>query len=406
MNAGLAIATRAGRSTGYGAARGELKPKVTTMRSWIGWLIVAAVACSSDESDDGPITPEPPPPPPVPSADTAEVSTVGLDSRPENTSCTAFARPDGTGGGRPFPEMLSETGCMDPNDPRRPLEGLVPYATAHEFWSDGADKERWLALPDGERVIIDEDGTWLFPVGSVIVKQFTREGQTVETRFYVHHEDGWGGYSYGWDSGIFDAVYNPNGRQIATTSGPWPVPSSDECIQCHTAAAGFTLGLRTPQLASTITYPSTGRTAQQLATLVAIGMVENPPADPEGQPALPSRDDTVVSTEELARTWLEVNCSSCHRPDSENQGRSAFDARRDTPLDETGLCDAESRFSTLGIENARLIAPGAPERSLVLERMNRTDTNRMPPAGTLVTDPLGVDLVTDWIASLQGCDGR
>lgn len=376
------------------------------MRPSTGWLVVLAVACSGDESsDDSTILPQPPP---VPTVDTApELDLPGLDRRPANPTCTAFARPDGTGGGRAFPTNLSQTGCMDPSDPRQPLPGLVPYETSHEFWSDDAEKDRWLAIPDGEQITIGADGLWSLPVGSVAVKQFTRGGQPIETRLYVHHEDGWAGYSYGWDSGVFDAVYNPNQRIIGTSTGAWQVPSATQCVQCHTEGAGITLGLRTEQLASAITYPSTGRTAQQLATLAAVGMISNPPAEPEAEEPLPGRDDTGASTEELARTWLEVNCSSCHRPDSEFQGRSDFDARRDTPLDETGLCDVVPLITSFGIEDGRLVAPGAPGRSIVLERMSiRDGLNGMPPAGTMMTDPLGEELVTNWIASLTDCTSQ
>ncbi|MEO0604549.1 MAG: hypothetical protein AAF211_24150, partial [Myxococcota bacterium] len=272
------------------------------------------------------------------------------------------------------------------------------------FWSDDADKERWLALPDGGRITIRPDGTWAFPVGTVIVKQFSRGGSPIETRLYVHHDNGWGGYSYGWDSGIFDAVYNPQERVVATSTGAWPVPSDEQCIDCHTEAAGVTLGLSTAQLASAMTYPSTGRTAQQLATLVGIDLFTNPPANPESEPALPGREDSSVPLDELARTFLHVNCASCHRPDSENQGRSQFDLRRTTPLGATGLCDVEPRIASFGIPDARLIAPGSPDRSVVLERMDRRDFNGMPPAATLREDALGLDVVSDWIGSLSGCD--
>ncbi|MEM6930233.1 MAG: hypothetical protein AAF602_25055, partial [Myxococcota bacterium] len=190
----------------------------------------------------------------------------------------------------------------------------------------------------------------------------------------------------------------------ATSTGAWSVPSDEQCIDCHTAAAGVTLGLTTAQLASAMTYPSTGRTAQQLATLVAIDLFTNPPADPEAEPALPGRDDPSAPLDELARTFLDVNCASCHRPDSENQGRSRFDLRRTTGLGETGLCDVEPRIASFGIPDARLIAPGSPDRSIVIERMGRRDFNGMPPAATLLEDPRGLDVVSDWIASLPGCD--
>lgn len=335
----------------------------------------------------------------------------GLDARPANSGCVATQRPPGEGpitvadNLEPFPQWLSETGCMDPDNPREPAPGLIPYETAHQFWSDGADKQRWLALPEGERIVIGDDGVWALPVGSVVVKQFAVAGDVVETRLYMHHADGWAGYSYGWNAARTDAEYNSTGRIVSTQSGQgWPIPSSLQCVQCHTAAAGRTLGLRTEQLAGELYYPSTGRVAQQLATLTNIGLFENPPSTPMDVEALPSRSSSSASTEELARAYLDVNCASCHRPDSEFQGRSEFDARRTTPLADMGLCNVEPRIASFGIDGAQLVAPGAPDLSIVVNRMVRRDFNGMPPAGSLAADPLGLDAVEAWIASLDDCE--
>ena len=40
------------------------------------------------------------------------------------------------------------------------------------FWSDGAAKARWLALPDAGTITIQADDDWDFPAGSVIRKDF------------------------------------------------------------------------------------------------------------------------------------------------------------------------------------------------------------------------------------------
>ena len=68
-----------------------------------------------------------------------------------------------------FPKKLSETGCVDANNPTKPAQGLIPYDVNIPLWSDGATKERWMALPDGSAIHIDADGDWQFPVGRRIV---------------------------------------------------------------------------------------------------------------------------------------------------------------------------------------------------------------------------------------------
>jgi hypothetical protein len=98
-----------------------------------------------------------------------------------------------------FPVLLSDTGYVDPQDPRQPAPCLIPYDINVPFWSDGALKERWLAIPDGTTVHIAPDGDWEFPVGSVFMKSFRIGGKLIETRLFLRHADGgWAGYSYEW----------------------------------------------------------------------------------------------------------------------------------------------------------------------------------------------------------------
>ena len=114
-----------------------------------------------------------------------------------------------------IPANLIETGCVDLDDPSQPAEGLVPYGVSAQLWSDGAEKRRWMAVPDGEVVTVDAEHQLQFPVGTVLVKSFSRDGQRLETRLMVHHdEDGWAGYSYAWSPDGTTATYSQEGSAI------------------------------------------------------------------------------------------------------------------------------------------------------------------------------------------------
>jgi hypothetical protein len=80
-----------------------------------------------------------------------------------------------------------------------------------------------------------------------------------------------------------------------------------------------------------------------------------------------------------------------------------LDLRAEVPLSETGACDVPPGRGDLGIAGARLIAPGAPERSVLLARMSRRDADGMPPLASTRVDTAGVEQVTRYIQSLQGC---
>jgi hypothetical protein len=52
---------------------------------------------------------------------------------------------------------------------------------------------------------------------------------------------------------------------------------------------------------------------------------------------------------------------------------------------------------------ARIIAPGSAAASVLVERMNRRDSNAMPPLASSVVDSAGVALLEQWIGSLTAC---
>jgi hypothetical protein len=52
---------------------------------------------------------------------------------------------------------------------------------------------------------------------------------------------------------------------------------------------------------------------------------------------------------------------------------------------------------------ARLIAPGSAANSVIVNRINRRDTEAMPPLASLRVDTESVVLLTQWINGLGGC---
>lgn len=305
------------------------------------------------------------------------------------------------GTGAAVPVQLSATGCVDPADPAAPAAGLIPYAINAPFWSDGADKQRWLALPDGTTASIDGAGDFIFPPGSVLMKHFVLDDRLVETRLFMRHPDGvWAGYSYEWADDGSDASLVEGGKTRDFDGQTWIYPSGAQCLECHTAAAGFSLGAEIPQLNRDFTYAATGRTANQLATYDAILLLDSPLAgEPDALPRLADPFDASAPLAERARAYLHTNCAQCHRPG----GSAPLDLRHGTALRDTGACDTVPQAGDLGIADARIIAPGAPERSVLLERMRRRDANAMPPLATNVVDEAGASLLGEWIAALDGC---
>ena len=187
-----------------------------------------------------------------------------------------------------------------------------------------------------------------------------------------------------------------------TSAQTWIFPSGNDCLTCHTAAAGFALGLETAQLNRDFTYASTGRTANQLRTLDAITMFTTPLGDPALQPSMPNPFDTAAPLAQRARAYLHTNCAQCHRTGGPTP--SSMDLRYATLLSSTNACGVPPQSGDLGIgAAARIIAPGSAASSVLVARMNRRDANGMPPLASHTVDAAGVALLEQWIASLTTC---
>lgn len=321
-----------------------------------------------------------------------------------NNSRLRKIEPAGAGTPDTIPMLLSDTGCTDPGDVTQPYAGLLPYDINALFWSDGAVKDRHIGIPNGTTITRDANDDWVFPNGTVIVKNFRLQGDLVETRHLMRHPDGiWAGYTYEWNAQQTEATRVLGGK-IANIGGQdWIYPAEGQCMRCHTSAAGFALGPETAQLNKDFTYPSTQRSANQLETIDHVMMFTSPlPGPASAQPALTDPQDTTASLDDRARTYLHTNCSQCHRPGG--QTPSTMDLRYTTSLASTNACGAVPLEGDLGIGNARLIAPGDATRSVLINRASRRDSKGMPPIGSNLVDTAGLTLLTNWINSLPNCN--
>jgi uncharacterized repeat protein (TIGR03806 family) len=311
----------------------------------------------------------------------------------------------GTASGRVIATQLSATGCVS-TDATQPASGLIPHAPNAGFWSDGAVKSRFLALPDGQRIGVMADGDFDFPNGSVLMKHFRLGARLVETRLFMRHNNGeWAGYTYEWNAQGTDATRVVGGKAVQVAGQSWLFPSEAQCLTCHTNAAGRSLGLEIAQLNGLFGYATTGRTANQLDTLNAISTLTPALSQPVAQlPALPDPFGTAGTLSERARAYLHANCANCHRPGGGTP--LSMDLRYGTPLASANACDVVPARG-LGVSNARLIAMGGTDpaaRSMLALRPARVDADAMPPMLPRVADAAGVALLRNWVNSLTSCN--
>ena len=307
-----------------------------------------------------------------------------------------------------FPMRLSDTGIFASVPEHRVESGVVAYSVNVPGWVDGALAERFLGLPGDAKVRHSGHRGWELPDLAVLVQTLTLPDsrRRIETRILTRQDGEWVGYSYLWNEAQTDAaLVHKDGAELRIPSSgadskarTWRVPSRAECMSCHSRAAKFVLGLCDAQMNRD--HDHGGGTANQIETLARMGIFENPPATPVAE--LSRVVDPHDESEDLAaraRSYLHTNCSSCHVEAGGGNANMQLEIGR--TLEQMGAVDERPRHATFGITDAMLIAPSAPESSIVHARMSRRGPGQMPPLGTDVVDHAGVKLIDRWIRSLK-----
>jgi hypothetical protein len=102
--------------------------------------------------------------------------------------------------------------------------------------------------------------------------------------------------------------------------------------------------------------------------------------------------------EARVRSYLHGNCAACHQPGGPS--RANHDLRLATPLARAGLLDASPVAGDLGIVDARIVAPGASGKSILLRRLKDAGFFRMPPVAYHNEPSPIIPVVEEWIRSL------
>ena len=316
-----------------------------------------------------------------------------------------------------FPRRLSETGLFKSLRPLQAAAGVIPYSVTAGRWLDGAVASRWVAIPNRGQIQLSQDPQTAstYPENTVFVKHLkwaAAEGQTarpLETQLLHRFGGSWNPYSYRWTEDGQDAVLVSSEGSTETISlagasptadrqeRSWHIGAENECRMCHNAGSQFVLGFVPPQLNLELT-PADPNTPDQLGRLATQEIIERGAPIPTQHPLrLVDPHDPSQSLEDRARSYLHANCSSCHHPGG--NAIVSFYLRRDLSLQQLNAFKGTG-IGTFGIDDAKLLVPGDPYRSLILYRMSKLGYARMPYIGSRAVDSRGVALVAQWITSL------
>lgn len=315
-----------------------------------------------------------------------------------------------------FPQWLSDTGLFSSTADLTPATGLIAYDVASPLWSDYSEKQRWIAVPNGQRIVFNGEGNWQFPVGTVLVKHFGMEmvagdpdsERRLETRVLIQQTGGWVGVTYRWNGQQTDAqlLQDAASETLSIADANFPgntrvqvyhYPSPTQCLRCHSVAAGRVLGVRTRQLNVMFDYGDVEDV--QIRTWNHIGLFTRNIGRADSYAAHAGLNDSGASLEARSRAYLDSNCAFCHTPG----GATPVNVNLNSNISLTAMnaIDVAPSAGDLGIANARIIAPGDHTRSVLWERMHTTDASlRMPPVASEMPDENALDIIGQWIDSL------
>ena len=336
-----------------------------------------------------------------------------------------------------FPRKLSSTGLFSSTKSLKLAPGVLPYDVNAAPWADGTTAERFIALPETSTIGVhqinntqkgDLKGEWSYPDGTVLGKTiFLKTGtanaasqQRLETQILYRHQGEWRAYSYLWNNQQTDAVLS-DGKAFdreysipdaAADSGQqsqtWHFASQTECLLCHSSRGGSVYGFQPEQLNRDFDYGTVAD--NQLRMLAHLGIFEGPigMSPSPTQVALDklqrmaSPGDETADLTQRVRSYLHVNCSHCHQRGG--GGTAAIEVLHDINFSKTNLISRPTQGS-FGIVDPWIVAPGDPDRSVLLYRMSKVGRGRMPHFGSRVIDDDGLSLLREWISQLEQSPG-
>lgn len=308
----------------------------------------------------------------------------------------------------PLPPTLAGTHLFSSLEPLTPQPGFVAYEINAPPFHPGLTTRQWIRIPDNGKIKPGPDGGLALPPGTIVIQHYLLEksGAPFETQVLWFTSSNYNlcrAAAYRWPTPAKrdptpttedkDADLIVNGEIVALPGDPahrWFSPGAETQLHLDTIVTGFLLPLNFRQI----------HRDHQIERWNDLGWFVEP-ANTNGSanwPRLSPPEDSGATLESRIRSYLDVNCAACHHPGGPARGN--FDARFRTPLAQQNLINGDLVAGDLGIPGARVVVPGEPEKSILLERLTRHDQFRMPPVSVNDDPSPIVPLLRDWIRSL------
>lgn len=299
-----------------------------------------------------------------------------------------------------------------------PHEDLLLYKPNSELFTDYAKKTRYIWIPQNSKAnFVSENSPLNLPVGSVLIKlfyydesQISSGKKIIETRLMIRKNEGWIFATYKWNEQQTEAYIDMNASTVPliithnseTIALDYAIPSEFQCFTCHSIDEEIIpIGIKPIHLNNVLNYPDGN--FNQLNRWIQKGKLEN--NLPSNISSVVDYSDTSKTLEERTRAYFDIQCAHCHQTGGNAMYASLQLSYHLTAIPQNvGICNTPS-IPIPEISQGRIVSPQNPEGSTLHYMMNTNNSFfKMPRIGRTIVHKEGVQLVEDWINSLEECD--
>jgi uncharacterized repeat protein (TIGR03806 family) len=276
------------------------------------------------------------------------------------------------------------------------LSDLIPnedyniYELSSPFFSDYAEKQRLIKIPNGTLMNPVDDGLLDFPEGTIIVKTFyyfkdkrdeTKGKKVIETRLLVKRSSDWQTATFLWnddqtDANLISAGLNKSVNWIAETGEAraisYHIPSNAECTTCHQSSGKIMpIGPKVRNL--NIDVVRNNVTQNQLTYLQNESVLSA--ITPTNFGTTPNYRDTNLTLEARGRAYLDINCAACHQENG-FAAASVYNFIYTESIENTGILDNKIKIT------------------------HQMEIGEMPQSGAALVHTEGLELIKSFLESL------
>jgi uncharacterized repeat protein (TIGR03806 family) len=298
-----------------------------------------------------------------------------------------------------------------------PVYGVLPYKIISPFFIDYAKAKTFVWMPKGSKASYINDYSVLdFPNGAVLITTHYFENvlpqnnsKMIETRLLIKKEREWILANYAWDEDQTEALYTTEGSYVdiewlqnnVVNTVNYRIPSYSECFTCHNKYdVIIPIGPKPQNINHSISYCNGVK--NQLDKWAEFGYLDN--NYPKNIVSTVNWEDTTQPINLRVRSYFDINCAHCHSDQGYCEYASMrFEFNQSSDIDNLGVCVESGFYINSGI--SQVVHPGDTDKSALFFRINSIEEQyKMPILGRTMRHNEGIQLIEEWINSLNSCE--